>query len=499
MKLAVIGLDGAAFELIDPWIKEGVLPNMKKVKEKGVWGDQLSVLPPVTSPNWKAFATGKNPGKLGIFWWENIDFEKKKVYYPKERKFQHKEIWDHLDEHGYKVGVLGMPTTYPPHEVNGFFVSSGPDAADTGFTYPKELEKRLKNRYNMKIRPDVFIRSNPDRAAEEIHKIIEGQFDAGLTLAKEYDVDFLQLTIFHINVLQHFFWNDDKTKKGWEIIDEKVGEILDTADNVLFMSDHGCNKIEHVFNINTWLEKEGYLKTKRSFGDILKALHIDRELLAKISDRLHLQKFLRKVLPPSLIEGIPTDSGEVKKEGKTSKVDWENSQVFASGQGPIYFNKNNIKDTEKLKKEIINKLENLRHPETNNKIVDKVFRKEEIYEGEYLDEAPDLVMDQARGIHIAGGLGKEGVFQFSEKWKAENKKYGIFAAVGEDVERSGEIEGVSILDLAPTIIDYFGIKIPKDIDGKSLDIFSTKLTLDKKKTSSEETKKIEDALKDISI
>ncbi|MFW6304684.1 MAG: alkaline phosphatase family protein, partial [Candidatus Saliniplasma sp.] len=356
-----------------------------------------------------------------------------------------------------------------------------------------------KNKYNLKVRPDVFIRSNPDRAAREIHKIIEGQFDAGLTLAKEYDVDFLQLTIFHINVLQHFFWNDDKTKKGWEIIDEKVGEILDTADNVLFMSDHGCNKIEHVFNINTWLEREGYLKTKRSFGDILKALHIDRELLAKISDRLHLQKFLRKLLPPSLIEGIPTDSGEVKKEGKTSKVDWENSQVFASGQGPIYFNKNNIEDTEKLKKEIINKLENLRHLETNKKMVDKVFRKEEIYEGEYLDEAPDLVMDQARGIHIAGGLGKEGVFQFSEKWKAENKKYGIFAAVGEDVERSGEIKGVSILDLAPTIIDYFGIKIPEDIDGKTLDIFSTKLTPDKKKMGSEETKKIEDALKDISI
>jgi len=301
MKFAVIGLDGAAFELIDPWIEEGSLPNLKKVKEEGVWGNQLSVLPPVTSPNWKAFATGKNPGKLGIFWWENIDFKKQKVYYPNERKFKHKEIWDYLDDNGYRVGVIGMPTTYPPHEVNGFFMSSGPDAADEGFTYPEELEERLKNQYNIKVRPEMFIRSHPDEASKEIHEIMEGQFDAALDLAEEFEVDFLQLSIFHINVLQHFFWNDNRTKKGWEIIDKKIGDVLERADNVLFMSDHGSNKIKHVFNINTWLENEGYLVTEFSFGDILKALGIDRELLADISDKLHLQKFLRILIKEFLL------------------------------------------------------------------------------------------------------------------------------------------------------------------------------------------------------
>jgi len=80
MKLVVVGLDGASFELLDPWIEEGSLPNLRKIKDSGVYGDMESCLPPVTSPNWKCYSTGKNPGKLGIFWWENIDVKNKRVH-----------------------------------------------------------------------------------------------------------------------------------------------------------------------------------------------------------------------------------------------------------------------------------------------------------------------------------------------------------------------------------------------------------------------------------
>ncbi|MFW6121196.1 MAG: alkaline phosphatase family protein, partial [Petrotogales bacterium] len=73
MRVIVIGLDGAHFELIEPWLKKGELPNIKKCIEEGVSADMEVCLPPVTSPNWKCYSTGLNPGKLGIFWWENID------------------------------------------------------------------------------------------------------------------------------------------------------------------------------------------------------------------------------------------------------------------------------------------------------------------------------------------------------------------------------------------------------------------------------------------
>lgn len=468
MKLAVIGLDGAAFELLDPWIQEGSLPNLKKLKEEGIWADMESVLPPVTSPNWKAYSTGKNPGKLGIFWWENIDFKEEKVYYPADRKFKHDEIWDHLDSIGLKIGVMGMPTTYPPQPINGFFVSCGPDAEETGFTYPKELEDTLVNKYGIKPQLETMIKSNPEKATEEIYKIIEGQFDAALHYGEEFDVDFLQLSIFHINVLQHFFWDDEKTKKGWKMIDKKIGEVYKKADNILFMSDHGCNKIEHVFNINTWLENKGYLKTTFGMSDFLNMINLDREKLGRLTRFLHLNKVLKKILPASMKESVPTKSGEVKKEGKSSKVDWKNTKVFASGQGPIYINEDAVEDVEKLKKQLIHELENVEEPKTGKKLIRKVYRKEEIYEGEFLDEAPDLVIDQEKGVHIPGGLGRKNVFGFSEKWEAENKKHGLFGAIGEDIANKEKITDVSILDLAPTILHIHDVPIPRDMDGKVL-------------------------------
>jgi predicted AlkP superfamily phosphohydrolase/phosphomutase len=67
-KTIVFGLDGAHFELIKPLLKSGQLPNINSVISSGVTADLQSVLPPVISPNWKAYLTGKNPGKIGIYW-----------------------------------------------------------------------------------------------------------------------------------------------------------------------------------------------------------------------------------------------------------------------------------------------------------------------------------------------------------------------------------------------------------------------------------------------
>ena len=187
MKVLVIGLDGASFELIDPWITEGVLPNLKKIKEKGIWGDMVVCLPPVTAPNWKCYSTGKNPGKLGIFWWENIDFDRKTVYFQRSRIYDNKEIWDYLSESGKKVGVIGMPMTYPPKKVNGFMVSGGVDAEEDGFVYPKDLETKIK-KMGYKIHPDLiyFINDSDEKKANEainqLIKIIDNTFDVAFDL-----------------------------------------------------------------------------------------------------------------------------------------------------------------------------------------------------------------------------------------------------------------------------------------------------------------------------
>lgn len=52
----VLGLDGANWALLEPWIDEGKLPNVAELRESGVWTDLESVLPPVTCPNWRSYS-----------------------------------------------------------------------------------------------------------------------------------------------------------------------------------------------------------------------------------------------------------------------------------------------------------------------------------------------------------------------------------------------------------------------------------------------------------
>jgi len=466
MKIVVIGLDGAGFELIDPWIEKGDLPNIAKLKQQGVWADMRSVFPPVTSPNWKCYSTGKNPGKIGIFWWENIDWDNKRVYYPAARKLENKEIWDYVAEAGMKVGIIGMPTTYPPKEVKGFLIAGG-EAQEKNFTYPPELEGGLKSQ-GWRNHPQFRIDIDREKACQEIHEIIDRHFETANILGRKYEVDFLMVAVFHINTLHHFLWDAPETKKGWEIIDKHIGEFMDQGCDLIIMSDHGSNKIESVFNINTWLKEEGYLNLNTNLGALLYKLGINRQSLARFASRLGLLGLLHKIVPRRLVNNIPSESGEIQREAKTSKIDWQKSKAFASGQGPIYLNPGNA-DNEVLRQEIKRKLEGLIKPSTGERVIEHVYSKEEIYNGKYLAEAPDLIVDQAKGVHIPGGIGQRDIFDSPRRWQAENKKFGIFMAYGPDIKQAGKIGNVSILDLAPTILHLMGIAIPADMDGRVLE------------------------------
>jgi len=466
METIVIGLDGASFDLIDPWLRAGKLPNLQRLIDNGVKGRLKSCLPPTTSPNWKCYSTGKNPGKLGIFWWENIDFQNRRVYIPSTR-IQSKEIWDYLSESGRKVGIINMPLTYPTKQVNGFMIAGGPDAPDGNYTYPRELESRLKREFKYKVHPTV--RSSwqkSKKAVEEAINLMERRFDVARALAQEYNLDFLHLTIFYINSLHHDLWNDERVLRAWQALDRNIGALITDfkQSNVIIMSDHGTNEINQVFYINTWLERQGYLKTSGSLWlpRALYKLGLNEERLFRVVQRLHLNKMINRLLPKKIRDNIPSAIGTVELEHKADKVNWGKSKALASGQGPLYL----ASDNSGLRKELINKLEKLTNPRTGLKVAHHVYQRENIYHGEFLLEAPNIIIDQSPHTHIRGSIGNKNIFERPQRWRAENTPTGIFIASGPDFKEDIEVEDVAILDLAPTILHQMGISVPADMDGR---------------------------------
>jgi len=461
----VFGLDGAHFELIQPWLNDKVLPNVRFVIENGCSGDLRSVLPPVTSPNWKAYATGKNPGKIGIFWWENVDTEAQRVYYPSARKHENVEFWELLAK-DLDVGVINVPTTHPPKETGEFVISGAPDGENSGFTHPEDLEERLRSEFGYRVLKENRLDGDRAVAAEEILELIDLRFETAQTLFDERNLDFLQVTTFYVNSLHHFLWDHQYTREGWERIDAHLGWFLERDCNVVLMSDHGSNPIETVYNVNAWLEQEGYLATDTGVADALYSAGITKDRLVRLATNLGVKSLAKRVAPRRLLAYLPDDTGAVNKEGKTESVDWAATNAIASGQGPIYLTGDpGQEDYDRIRTEIKDAIESLTDPD-GNPVAEAVEFGEEVYEGPYLNEAPDLVIDQAPNVHIPGGIGQSAVFSAPADggWRAENKREGLFAACGPDFTQ-GDVDELSILDLGPTLLHLHDQPIPEDMDG----------------------------------
>lgn len=469
-RTVVVGLDGADFALLDPWLEAGELPALEGLLADGVSGRLDSVLPPVTAPNWKAYSTGKNPGKLGIFWWWNVDTERQRIYRPSARYNATTEFWELLAE-DRRVGVIGVPTTYPPKSFGSFVVSGGPDAQDTGFTHPPSLEDHLREEFDYRTSPAYHLRSETEEARREVLDVIDTTFRAARHLLESEDLSFLQVTTFHINMLHHHFWDDEVTLEGWKRIDEHLGALRDEATNVVLMSDHGMAETRTVFRINEWLKREGYLThdaaTSRALYDL--GIHSDKlvDFLSRFNERvptLDVEAVATRLAPRWVVQRIPNQDGELRAS-KHSRIAWAESDAIASGMGPVYLvAASGTERYERLRDELVDRLESLTDP-SGNPVANAVYRAEEVYSGPYVEEGPDIVVDQARGTHIVEGMGDAEVFSSRYRHlRAMNARSGLFAAAGPAFT-TGSVDALSILDLAPTLLHLEGRAVPADMDG----------------------------------
>lgn len=471
-KTIVVGLDGANYELVEKYTDEGELPNLERILSEGMTGDLESVLPPVTSPNWKAYSTGKNPGKIGIFWWLNVDTENRRVYLPSERYHENTEFWEIIGR-SEPVGVMGMPTTFPPKSVDtsdSFVVAGAPDASNSGFAWPPAVEEELVDRFDYRVSRINRSEDEDEAAYEEELDLIDQRFRAAKHLFAEHDVSFLQVTTFYINSLHHHLWDSEYTRRGWKIIDEHLGDFLDEGHDIVLMSDHGHNEIHTVFRVNTWLQEQGYLRFDNQVADALRTVGVNSDrinrLVSTVDQRLtgiHVKDTLERLTPQWVINNLADEEGRMGRN-KLENADWEHTDVVGSAQGPLYLNVTSEERYESLRAELIDRLESLTDP-AGRPIAQEVFRGEELFHGKYADEAPDLVIDQASNVHISDKLGYDSAFSDTdEDWNGVNTRSGLFAAIGPSFG-TGDIGTLSILDLAPTLLHLRGYAVPPDMDG----------------------------------
>jgi predicted AlkP superfamily phosphohydrolase/phosphomutase len=474
----VVGLDGASWRLLGPWIEDGELPNLAALRESGVWARSRSCLPPVTFPNWKCYSSGKDPGGFGVYWFESVDLEDERIETTNGGDFKTAELWDYLNADGHSTGVVNMPTMYPPRELDGPVICGGPDAVDgeyrsidSGYTSPSDLARHIEETFEYSVHPDPLLSSNTERGAEveAILSLLETRFEVALHLFEEQELDFVHVTLFYLNVLHHFFWDDEPTRRAWKIVDEWLGRLSDLEDtNLVLMSDHGSASTTTEFYINEWLTENGYQTRKQTIEDFLRPLGLNRENVLRVAKRMGVVDFLSQTIPEQLQQMVPQNAG-IKRGRKLEAIDLDQTKAVASAQGPIYLNP--AFDTEAVREELIADLQTV--SDSEGELFTAVHRGEDVYTGPYVEDGPEIVVDQRPGIHVNDGIGGGEIQTGPDRWAAENTPNGIFVANGPDIESHGEREAISILDIAPTLLAGVGSDIPTDMRGEILPIFES--------------------------
>lgn len=465
-----IGLDGAAWHKLDRLIEAGRLPNLAALANTGVRAPLRSVKPPVTCPAWRCSTSGKNPGKLGVYWWLNVDRDRGEITTPNADSFETADVWDYLGEDGYRSAVLNIPMTYPPSEISGTMVSGFGAAFDSGdghehsITHPPEFERELVEKYDWQTTIDDV--TTPD-GLETAYDVIDSRFDL-LSDVLEADYDYVHLTVFYINALEHKYGDGRETRRAWELIDERLGQ-LDTEDTLLLLySDHGHSHIENTFVVNRWLIDNGYLSlsSDSTASSGLQARMYTALESAGVSPK-KLAAYGRRLLPESVYDRIVPSKSLISSAQLAEQVEWDETDAIAFSQGPLYLNRSRLGDEyPEVREQLRRELSNLTHQ--NESVLSDVQPGEEAYTGPFVDDAPDLLLSSSEGWEIYGGIVPSTFESQVMSWTSGNHPEGMLLANGPGIEPR-RLSERSLPDVAPTILHALDSAIPTDMDGSVIE------------------------------
>lgn len=497
-KILILALDSATFDFILPMVERQELPNFKRLLDSGVYGLCDTTVPAHSAPAWITFMTGLNPGKHGVLGFNDLDLNNYSLTGDKiinSSLYKGRTIFDYLSNKNKRVVSFGLPTTYPPWEINGIMMAGYPTPDERmAFTSPEHYGKKFGQLVDMRI--DMKLTAGYDVHIKGYHYENQKITDIALELLKQEEWDLFVYFNGILDSVQHTFWQfknrlapayspslADKysqvIEEMYKIVDLSVGRLIDAVDSnttVLVVSDHGSGpRPLKAFNLNYWLKQNGYLTV--SGGLTTKISSFSYNLLEFLKAKFPLRDLYRKWIPQKVKKNIA-----LIKHNATA-VNWAKTLAYPVELTYPYVGINlNVKNRqprgyvedhkyESTRSAIIKELTDLQDPENGANIIQEVYRKETLYNGPYLNNIPDLIVKLNEKYECGANL-EEIISTASKagykKWSGYHLPQGIFIASGPNIKKTQKVQDISIADVAPTIMYVLGEAIPKNMDGRVL-------------------------------
>ncbi len=415
-RVIIIGLDGVPYHLIENLSNRSAMLETEKIIEKGFFYQMESSIPEISSVAWSSIITGSNPGEHGIYGYTDIPLDTYRLSFPNFNNLKAEPFWQ--KNKNEKSIIINVPSTFPVKSLNGIHISGFVSLDLERSVYPQSLIPKL-NELNYKIDVDSSkAHKSIDMFLDDLDQTLKSRVTAYRDLWKNKDWDTFMLVFTGTDRLSHFLWDayereDHKYHTAFiehfRQIDEVIGEIADniTEDDLLvLLSDHGFELLEKDININFILRENGFFNlkpdSKRGYADI----DSDTKAFALEPSRIYLNS----------VNKYPR--GSVKEN-----------------------------ESESIIREIISIFDAL---ESNGKkIINKIFRKEEIYSGPYPSQAPDLVLLPNKGFNLKTSLKAT---KLTEKniFTGKHTQHDAFLLINKHLEKN-------IIPDKLTVSDVYGI------------------------------------------
>ena len=283
----ILGLDGVTFDVVDPLIARGRMPVLAGLAARGVRARLRSTCPPVSAPAWVTFLTGKQPGKHGVFNFQNLDGRRYSGFSERlvnSSFFRGGTLLDHLG----RVSTLRslayrVPMTYPAWDVPNGVVVSGPPLPDRRRVYAAPAAVAAELGPASPLSHDELEAAKRARDVDRLDACNRFELDLLERTVTRYLAAGTELVIGFTGIpdgLHHAFWGlHDPTspvhepdapaplrtiiERWYEEIDGAIGRILAACDPqmpVIVLSDHGGGPAPtRQVNLNAFLRAAGHL------------------------------------------------------------------------------------------------------------------------------------------------------------------------------------------------------------------------------------------------
>jgi predicted AlkP superfamily phosphohydrolase/phosphomutase len=491
-RLTVIGLDSATFDVIDPLVAQGELPNLGRLLATGACGILRSTTHPLTPQAWATMVTGVNAGRHGLWDFVERDESGYGLHVVNGSHRRAPAVWDYLSAAQRRCGIVNVPFTCPAPVVSGFAIAGfDADVREEGMTYPPSLLEELRGRFG----PLVFDHKFPLDAGgnvdlELVRRASEQKVESALWLSERFEPELLFVVFMAADHIHHLCWPEweaegasSRVADVYRVLDSAVGALVEAADgqDVMVVSDHGGGALEGVLNLNAWLAEHGYLAYAEG-GVLLREGQLGRRLVHNLFE-------LRRKLPPAVRSRARRRLGRTRERvyelRRYSIVDWSRTRAFAYGTfGNVVINVRgrerhgivDADDYERVREELAELALNLRAPD-GGRMVTAVHRREALFEGPELERLPDLVVefDEYRWLG-KGNLKSRTPTIWDEiditgtrrPYAGSHRLEGILALAGPSAGK-GRVVAADLQDVAPTLLYLLGEPVPTALEGRVIE------------------------------